>query len=173
MLRQRRQRGEGAILPHHNSSKMESQVGWRKRRRKKGQPLWKIALVAIAAFTILAVCAFAFPGFSARIPKAVPSYLVIDCGDRSKGFVDDNYCDCTDGRDEMQTAACSDVLAGQQVFRCGDGTMIFSSRIRDSVWDCSDGSDEVAPRDVDSSKHIMGPADGRKLLSAVNFNQYW
>ena len=67
----------------------------------------------------------------------------IQCSDGSFGVIDDDYCDCPDGIDEMNTAACSNILVQNKTFRCHDGFMIFASRIRDGVYDCPDKSDEL------------------------------
>jgi hypothetical protein len=72
---------------------------------------------------------------------------LIDCGDGKKqGLLNDNYCDCPDGRDEPQTAACSHVTVQKGTFPCADGSgFVFASRIGDGIRDCADGSDEKQP----------------------------
>ena len=61
----------------------------------------------------------------------------------SLNTINDDYCDTTDGSDEMMTSACSHVLVGQKLFVCDLGqTAVFMSRINDYVCDCRDGSDE-------------------------------
>ncbi|ETK77175.1 hypothetical protein, variant [Phytophthora nicotianae CJ01A1] len=58
--------------------------------------------------------------------------------------VNDEFCDCDDGRDEPGTAACSHLISAQ--FHCeNDGFFpgkIHTSRIHDGICDCCDGSDE-------------------------------
>lgn len=67
----------------------------------------------------------------------------IICEDGSTGIINDNFCDCPDGADELETAACSHILVQQRLFDCGDGTKIYLSRLADGVLDCSNGADEV------------------------------
>jgi len=61
-------------------------------------------------------------------------------------YVDDNYCDCKDGKDEPNTAACS--MYTNSEFVCKNPhidlgiQILFASRIDDGVCDCCDGSDE-------------------------------
>jgi Glucosidase II beta subunit-like len=64
------------------------------------------------------------------------------CSDGSLGILNDDYCDCLDGSDELSTAACSNILVQKKSFRCLDGFMIHSSRVKDGVYDCPDKSDE-------------------------------
>eukprot|EP00558_Chaetoceros_sp_UNC1202_P003471 CAMPEP_0197249114 /NCGR_PEP_ID=MMETSP1429-20130617/45087_1 /TAXON_ID=49237 /ORGANISM="Chaetoceros sp., Strain UNC1202" /LENGTH=100 /DNA_ID=CAMNT_0042710547 /DNA_START=1 /DNA_END=303 /DNA_ORIENTATION=- len=67
----------------------------------------------------------------------------ITCSDGSIGVVNDDYCDCLNGEDELDTSACSNVLVQTTSFKCDDGTgLIFASRVHDGVHDCPDGSDE-------------------------------
>jgi len=70
-------------------------------------------------------------------------YKTITCPNGSKGYVDDNYCDCSDGSDEPNTSACSNLLVQKETFHCRDGSgMIYASRVADGIKDCPDGSDE-------------------------------
>jgi len=76
----------------------------------------------------------------------------IICMDGSIGVVNDDYCDCVDGEDEPDTAACSHVLVGKKIFICDSMYLnsqhklfkreLFVSRIGDGVIDCHDRSDE-------------------------------
>ena len=69
--------------------------------------------------------------------------VAVGCPDGSQGFKDDDYCDCADGSDEPQTAACSHILVNQASFQCRNGKQtIHSSRVGDGFKDCTDGSDE-------------------------------
>ena len=54
--------------------------------------------------------------------------------------VNDDYCDCADGSDELLTSACSPI----GTFECPGKAkvMIPSGRVNDGVCDCCDGSDE-------------------------------
>jgi hypothetical protein len=71
--------------------------------------------------------------------------------------INDDYCDCEDGRDEPGTSACSNVLPTStninddnevvgSTFYCenkgANPKRIFKSRVSDGICDCCDGSDE-------------------------------
>jgi len=61
-----------------------------------------------------------------------------------RAYVDDGYCDCADGSDEVGNAACSG-RAATGAFFCRDSGLhrtIPTSRVDDGVCDCCDGSDE-------------------------------
>ena len=74
-------------------------------------------------------------------------------GTIANSLVNDDFCDCTKGEDELLTAACSDILVGVLTFTCGSAanevkylrsgvmkptTTIFTSRVQDGVCDCED-----------------------------------
>lgn len=71
------------------------------------------------------------------------SKVVVACPNGAKGYLNDDYCDCSDGRDESKTSACSHLLVQKDSFACADGSgFVYSSRVSDGVKDCADGSDE-------------------------------
>jgi hypothetical protein len=83
----------------------------------------------------------AFMGSTKQINETV--YPIFRCSDGVLGYLNDDYCDCSDGQDEVSTAACSNILIQQQTFQCRDGSWIYSSRVRDGIYDCLDKSDEA------------------------------
>ena len=82
--------------------------------------------------------------------QTCPAWFSCDGGATriSRGWVDDGFCDCADGSDEVSSAACS-ARAAPDAFFCLDGGLsqrLPTSRVDDGVCDCCDGSDE--PRDA-------------------------
>lgn len=70
--------------------------------------------------------------------------IKVRCPDGAEGILNDDYCDCADGSDESTTSACSHITVQNSMFHCLDKTgTIYTSRVRDGVKDCIDGSDEV------------------------------
>jgi len=76
----------------------------------------------------------------------------ITCGG-VEGIVNDDYCDCADGKDEPGTSACSN---GQ--FYCLNkgyvAQFITSSRVQDGYCDCCDGNDEAHFTCVNNCKEL-------------------
>jgi hypothetical protein len=71
-----------------------------------------------------------------HIDSMVKRQSVILCEDQSQGILNDDYCDCHDGRDEPNTAACSHILMHKASFRCKDGSsLLFPSRVGDGIKD--------------------------------------
>ena len=137
-------------------------TGSYRRRRKSRQPMIRIRY-AVCYFSacVLTVVVFLYITLSLspdpknrshshkivtrRIKKEemVPKNS-ISCGDgKNRGWLDDNYCDCDDGRDEPHTSACSNILVQKKSFHCKDGTIIYASRVNDGVGDCPDQTDEI------------------------------
>ena len=82
---------------------------------------------------------------SSRVDAVTPSAgkVKVRCPDGAVGYLNDDYCDCADGSDESNTSACSHLTVQKTRFHCSDGTgILYSSRVRDGVHDCLDGSDE-------------------------------
>ena len=65
--------------------------------------------------------------------------------------VEDDYCDCPDGADEVKTSACAGLVPNvvATTFECTrfaedvEPLKLFSSRVGDGVCDCCDGADEM------------------------------
>jgi hypothetical protein len=175
-LRKRRQPSTGPILPHYNESPVPNGVNKRIRPRKRSmQQTTKLILVLLSIISLAAMGAWHFASapfeenvsshrsFIHRIREKGlvrqwatnkrkrshhnnKVYAEKTCPDGSKGFIDDNYCDCADGSDEPNTSACSNILVQKASFLCKNGTgSIYASRVRDGIQDCPDGSDEVHP----------------------------
>ena len=68
------------------------------------------------------------------IPPSAPGQIPFS-------FVNDNYCDCSDGSDEPSTSACGSSTSSY--FQCYVETkIVYASKIHDGICDCSDCSDE-------------------------------
>lgn len=111
---------------HHHRKKVVEFAN--KHKHKVIQPLKEIAKIAKKQ---------KFPSLKSR--------KTVTCPNGSKGYLNDDYCDCSDGRDEPKTSACSHILVQKDTFACADGSgFVFASRVGDGVHDCADGSDEGA-----------------------------
>lgn len=109
---------------HHHRKKVVAYA--KKHKHKVIQPLKNIAKIA-----------------KNRKFSLFKSRQVVTCPNGAKGLLNDDYCDCSDGRDEPLTSACSHILVQKNTFACSDGSgFVFSSRVGDGVKDCADGSDE-------------------------------
>jgi hypothetical protein len=109
---------------HHHRKKVVDFAN--KHKHKVIQPLKELAKIAKQQ---------KFPSLHSR--------KTVICPNGSKGFLNDDYCDCSDGRDEPKTSACSHILVQKDSFACADGSgFVFASRVNDGVVDCRDGSDE-------------------------------
>ena len=89
-------------------------------------------MLAFVLCTVVGGETFACAGDGAAIPLS---------------WVDDDFCDCTDGSDETATAACASISPPPR-FACVMGELstartIPTSRVGDGVCDCCDGSDEA------------------------------
>jgi hypothetical protein len=119
-----------------------------RRRKRKKQSGWSDRTTALVILLIIAmILFFLILVLKSKRPKSsISSRIPIQCSDGSTGYLDDDYCDCSDGRDEPNTSACSDRTVGKAVFHCrGDDNppiIIMASRVLDGIKDCPDGSDE-------------------------------
>ena len=86
----------------------------------------------------------------------------------------DNFCDCTDGRDELMTSACSNLISSSSLssssknrYIC-QGSINFllvtipQSRIGDGICDCCDGADEI-----DSNFDISCPNQCNEIFNDI------
>jgi Glucosidase II beta subunit-like len=156
-LRQRRGviGSSGPILPLANNGDVK-----RRRRRpmqvgvsmKRSACCLVVSLSSIILIIYFVLASFPESHSNNRISRVLPKrtrkeiHNSITCADGLIGFVDDDYCDCEDGRDEPSTSACSNVLVQQKSFHCKDGVTIYASRVNDGVLDCPDRTDEMNPR---------------------------
>jgi hypothetical protein len=154
-LRHRR----STILPHHSPQTTPL------KRRKRARPTALIYVIP-SCFLICFIFVLSKPShrrlkskirkdtsltnmdiaenLKTHIDSMVKRQSVILCEDQSQGILNDDYCDCHDGRDEPNTAACSHILIHKASFRCKDGSsLLFPSRVGDGIKDCPDGSDEL------------------------------
>ena len=157
MLRKRRtpSRGllsesNGPILPHHRSITPSKNDASDKRRRflqkfssrLESRSAITTCLVTIVTILILLLLRILF----FRSSNVASSGNVVWCPDGTRGYFNDDYCDCLDGSDEPDTAACSYWTVQQPTFACRDESrVIFASRVGDGIVDCDDGSDEEYP----------------------------
>ena len=157
----------GPILPLTMDGASNTPIITRNRRRRKNshsETIMKSAaccfvacLLSLALIVYLATIAFpeqhhrsyahkVLPKVASRKVKLWDPKKTITCADgTSLGLLNDDYCDCDDGRDEPNTSACSNILVQKLTFRCDnkDGSiMIHASKVNDGVDDCPDQSDE-------------------------------
>lgn len=136
-IRRRKSRVEDALPLYQQEQDVQTKkTGSRRKRRRHrlrtSQRCWFWCLVVATVFTFTAVGSRIW---ISHVPK------VKMC---RNGVLNDDYCDCADGSDEPDTAACSYLLIQQPTFHCKDGSLaIFASRVNDGVMDCPDGSDEL------------------------------
>ena len=153
----------GPILPLTMNFDSNISVNRNRRRRKSTQSETRIKdavfYLIVCLSSLILIVYIVLPMFPDQPNRSHPHKFVpkrkinkkeeskhsITCADgTTMGLLDDNYCDCDDGRDEPNTSACSNVLVQKHTFRCKDGNMIYTSRVKDGVYDCPDQTDEIS-----------------------------
>eukprot|EP00733_Pompholyxophrys_punicea_P001090 Pompholyxophrys_punicea_v1_NODE_469_length_1889_cov_3.664122.p1 type:complete len:205 gc:universal NODE_469_length_1889_cov_3.664122:1365-751(-) len=79
-------------------------------------------------------------------------------------FVNDNYCDCEDGRDEPGTSACATT---SRRFFCENlhlNISIPSHKVNDGICDCCDGSDEFDSGVVCAGEYFSKRISGMRSI---------
>lgn len=129
-----------------NSSSTSERRRKRPIKRKATSVCFQVFLIVVFVSTALIIWSRSSSIFSKYTLKRKiksTSWKVFQCQDGTEGLLDDDYCDCSDGSDEPNTSACSNVLVQKESFRCKNGLQsIHASRVGDGVVDCSDKSDE-------------------------------
>lgn len=141
-IRRRKSRVEDALPLYQQGGEVQTSMSTRKMgsRRKRPQRRRRFGSQRCWCWCLLAATVFTFSGFRSRLwIFHVPGVKMC-----RNGVLNDDYCECDDGSDEPDTAACSHLLIQQPTFHCKDGSfIIFASRVNDGVTDCADGSDEL------------------------------